>query len=158
MGRTKKITDKQKLFIREYLVDLNASQAAIRAGYNPKTAGAMGHELLKKPEIADAIALAVKKRAKRTQTTADWVIRYLRIEARRRGDGSSHSARVQALVALGKHLQMFEKRDSLEATLAWLGPELGEAVRAEIIRLRNVRKAGERQPETDQKTEGPPPA
>ena len=43
---------KQAAFVREYVVDYNATQAAIRAGYSPKTAGVQGHDLLKKPNIA----------------------------------------------------------------------------------------------------------
>jgi phage terminase small subunit len=50
------MTAKQTRFVAEYLVDTNATQAATRAGYSPKTAGNIGHELLKKPEIATAIS------------------------------------------------------------------------------------------------------
>lgn len=50
-----KLTDKQERFVEEYLVDLNATQAAIRAGYSQKTAGQIGFDNLKKPEIAEAI-------------------------------------------------------------------------------------------------------
>ncbi len=46
---------KQQTFVEEYLVDLNATQAALRAGYSPKTAGAIGFNLLKKVEVQDAI-------------------------------------------------------------------------------------------------------
>ena len=46
-----KLTAKQRRFVEEYLIDLNATQAAIRAGYSPATAGAIGSENLKKPEI-----------------------------------------------------------------------------------------------------------
>jgi len=52
---------KQKLFIAEYLKDSNASAAARRAGYSERTAGAIGHELLKKPEIAGAVKAAQAK-------------------------------------------------------------------------------------------------
>jgi phage terminase small subunit len=45
---------KQTRFVAEYLVDLNATRAAIRAGYSPKTAGVIGHENLRKPKIAEA--------------------------------------------------------------------------------------------------------
>ena len=45
------MTKKQKRFVEEYLIDLNATQAAIRAGYSPDTAGSIGAENLKKPEI-----------------------------------------------------------------------------------------------------------
>jgi phage terminase small subunit len=71
------LTDKQKLFVAEYLVDLNATQAAIRAGYSEKTAYSIGQENLNKPEITDAISRAFKKRAERTRVDADRVIKEL---------------------------------------------------------------------------------
>lgn len=67
-------TEKQAAFVREYLIDLNATQAAIRAGYSKDTAGAIGHENLKKPEIASAIAAALAERSERTQITQDYVL------------------------------------------------------------------------------------
>lgn len=71
------LTDKQQRFVEEYLVDLNATQAAIRAGYSAKTAYAIGHENLSKPEIADAIAAAQTTRSERTEITQDMVLREL---------------------------------------------------------------------------------
>lgn len=71
------LTDKQQRFVEEYLVDLNATQAAIRAGYSAATAGAIGHENLSKPEIADALASAKAERSMRTEITADQVLREL---------------------------------------------------------------------------------
>jgi phage terminase small subunit len=71
------LTPKQQRFVDEYLLDLNATQAAIRAGYSAKTAGAVGHENLRKPEIADAIAGAQQKRSARTEITQDMVLREL---------------------------------------------------------------------------------
>lgn len=68
------LTPKQALFVQEYLVDLNATQAAIRAGYSEDTAGAIGHENLTKPEIAEAIQSAMDQRASRTKITADYVL------------------------------------------------------------------------------------
>lgn len=68
------LTDKQQRFVDEYLVDNNATQAAIRAKYSPDTAGAIGHENLKKPEIQAAIAIARKAQQERTQITADRVV------------------------------------------------------------------------------------
>ena len=53
-----KLTPKQQRFVDEYLIDLNATQAAIRAGYSPKTAQQMGAENLSKPVIAEAIEAA----------------------------------------------------------------------------------------------------
>lgn len=72
-----KLTPKQQAFVREYLVDLNASAAARRAGYSAKTADRTGHENLKKPEIAAAIAEAQQARSRRTQVTADQVVEEL---------------------------------------------------------------------------------
>jgi len=67
-------TDKQRRFVEEYLVDLNATQAAIRAGYSEKTAGNIGFENLQKPEISKEIQAAIAERSERTQVTQDRVI------------------------------------------------------------------------------------
>ncbi|CUJ53467.1 Terminase small subunit [Achromobacter xylosoxidans] len=71
------LTDKQRRFVDEYLVDLNATQAAIRAGYSEKTAYSIGNENLSKPEIADAIQEAQAERSRRTDITQDMVLREL---------------------------------------------------------------------------------
>lgn len=71
------LTQKQRRFVEEYLTDLNATQAAIRAGYSKKTAGATGHENLRKPEIAAAVEAANNERSRRTGITADMVIQEL---------------------------------------------------------------------------------
>ncbi len=68
------MTQKQKRFIEEYLIDLNATQAAIRAGYKPDNAQQMGSENLSKPVIADAIAKAMAERSKRTGINQERVI------------------------------------------------------------------------------------
>ena len=60
------LTKKQKLFVEEYLIDLNATQAAIRAGYSPDTAQQMGSENLSKPVIKNAIDKATADRSRRT--------------------------------------------------------------------------------------------
>jgi len=62
------------LFVKEYLVDLNATQAAIRAGYSEKTATVIAAENLTKPNIAQAIQNGMNERAKRTEVTADYVL------------------------------------------------------------------------------------
>lgn len=68
------LTKKQKRFVEEYLVDLNATQAAIRAGYSTQTAYSIGDENLKKPEIKNAIEKALAERSRRTGVNADRVI------------------------------------------------------------------------------------
>ncbi|WP_168395140.1 terminase small subunit [Acinetobacter indicus] len=72
-----KLTAKQQRFVEEYLIDLNATQAAIRAGYSEKTAQQMGSENLLKPVIAEAIQEAQNKRAERTEITQDMVLQEL---------------------------------------------------------------------------------
>lgn len=103
----KKLTAKQARFVEEYLIDLNATQAAIRAGYSKKSAGRFSQELLTKTHIAEAIEKAQAKRSERTEITQDMVIEGLLAEAKLEGEGSSHSARVNAWTQLGKHLKMF---------------------------------------------------
>lgn len=71
---TKTLTAKQQAFVDEYLIDRNATQAAIRAGYSAKTAGQIGDENLKKPQIAQAIAAAMDDRSERTKIDADYVL------------------------------------------------------------------------------------
>jgi phage terminase small subunit len=68
------LTAKQRAFVNEYLVDLNATQAAIRAGYSPKTANVQGAENLTKPNVTQAIEKAMELREKRTEITADRVL------------------------------------------------------------------------------------
>jgi len=70
-----KLTDKQKAFVDEYLVDLNATQAAIRAGYSSKTAKQIGTENLSKPVVAEAIQEAIAERSERTGINADYVLK-----------------------------------------------------------------------------------
>lgn len=66
------LTPKQRQFVLQYLLDLNASQAAIRAGYSSKTARSIGQENLTKPDIQEAIQTAMAEREDRTQVTQDW--------------------------------------------------------------------------------------
>lgn len=68
------LTPKQARFVEEYLVDLNATQSAIRAGYSAKTAGQAGERLLRNVEIAAALQEAQAKRSERTEITQDMVL------------------------------------------------------------------------------------
>ena len=70
-----KLTPKQQAFVNEYLIDLNATQAAIRAGYSPNTAQQMGSENLSKPVIRNAIDKAIADRSRRTGINQERVIR-----------------------------------------------------------------------------------
>jgi len=71
------LTDKQEMFCREYLIDLNATQAAIRAGYSDNTARKIGSENLTKPDIAQRIIDLKSSRNERVEVNADYVLRRL---------------------------------------------------------------------------------
>lgn len=101
------LTPKQQRFVEEYLKDLNATQAAIRAGYSAKTARSVGAENLTKPDVQAAVEAGRKAQSQRCQIDADYVLTRLKLEAERQDEDASHSARVAALNLLGKHLGMF---------------------------------------------------
>ena len=75
--RNRTLTVRQAAFAREYLIDLNATQAAIRAGYSVRTAYSQGQRLLKNVEMAAAINSAMTDRAARTEITQDRVLQEL---------------------------------------------------------------------------------
>ncbi len=77
------LTPKQARFVQEYLVDLNATRAAIRAGYSEKTAKAIGHENLTKPDIAAAVKAARQQLAEKVEITQEWVLGNLKTVAER---------------------------------------------------------------------------
>lgn len=111
------LTEKQKRFVAEYLVDLNATQAAIRAGYSEKTAGSVGNENLKKPEIQEALQKAIKDRESRTEITQDKVLGELgKVAFSKAADYSEsilkYSNKLRALELLGKHLGMFDGKSA----------------------------------------------
>lgn len=110
------LTPRQAAFVREYLVDLNATQAAIRAGYSEKTASQIAEQNLRKLEIKSAIEAAQAKRAERVQVTADDVIRILMKEAMADDGPTCKTGRVKAAELLGKHLAMFDERSKVEVT------------------------------------------
>jgi phage terminase small subunit len=71
------LTPNQCRFVEEYLKDLNATQAAIRAGYSKRGASVTGSKLLVNPKVADAVQAAKVRRSRRVEVTADSVIREL---------------------------------------------------------------------------------
>jgi len=77
----KELTPKQARFVDEYLIDLNATQAAIRAGYSEKTAEKIGSENLKKPEIAAELERLRNERSTKTRIDAAWLLERLSQEA-----------------------------------------------------------------------------
>lgn len=114
------LTAKQQMFVAEYLIDLNATQAAIRAGYSKRTAEWQGPQLLGKTHVSAAIQQAMNERAKRIKRTADDVLADIlavkndAVQIVSDRDGNQVMAdRVAALKALeleGKHYKMFTNK------------------------------------------------
>jgi len=73
----KKLTDKQETFCKEYILDLNATQAAIRAGYSEKTAKEIGSENLTKPNIQERVQKLKAKRSEKLEITSESVLQEL---------------------------------------------------------------------------------
>jgi phage terminase small subunit len=105
------VNPKQQRFVEEYVVDLNATQAAIRAGYSSDTAYSQGQRLLKHVEVAQAIADGSQKTTTRLQLTAELVLNGLLDIALH---GEREANRVRSWELLGKHLALFA--DRLEIT------------------------------------------
>jgi phage terminase small subunit len=119
------LTNKQAEFVSQYLLDLNSTQAAIRAGYSKKTAGWIGPQLLAKTHIQALLSLRISERAERTQVTADYVLTTIRNTVERCAkaepvigkDGQptgeyrfDATAVLKGCELLGKHLKMFVDR------------------------------------------------
>ena len=131
------LTDKQQRFIDEYLIDLNATQAAIRAGYSAKTAGSQAHDLLKKPEILARVRERQAEQAERLCLSADAVIIRLMdvyekcmaalpvmvwdYEQRCKVESGEYmfdsKGALRALELIGNHLNMFKTQVQLGGTL-----------------------------------------
>src|SRR5258708_16051002 len=75
MPKRPALSDRQRKFVSEYLIHLNATKAAVRAGYSPRSAADIGHALLRRHEaVMRAIAAAMAERGRRTQVTADRIV------------------------------------------------------------------------------------
>jgi phage terminase small subunit len=101
------LNERQKAFVREYLVDLNASAAARRAGYSPKSAHQSGAENMKKPGIKAEIQAQMYSRAARTRIDGDYVLSAIKRIAELAEDREELPAALKGLELLGKHLKMF---------------------------------------------------
>ena len=97
-----KLTPRRQVFVREYLFDRNATQAAIRAGYSPRTAKMQGSRLLTFDDVKQAIATITQKLAAENELNADWVLKRLMQDA----DLEPGAPRSAALGLLSKCLGM----------------------------------------------------
>jgi len=100
------LTDKQRMFCKEYLIDLNATQAAIRAGYSEKTANRIGHENLTKLDIQQEIKKLMDKRANKADISSESVLNGI-IDVIDRNKGEDDKTVLKGYELLGKHLKLF---------------------------------------------------
>ncbi len=111
------LTPKQQKFVEEYLKDLNATQAAIRAGYSVKNAFKIGSEQLHKTTVKQAIEGAISKRNERAELTQDMVVNELRAiafadvkDTSWGKNGLPVKDKLKALELLGKHMGMMRDK------------------------------------------------
>ena len=108
------LNDKQMIFVREYLTDMNGTQAAIRAGFSQRNADKIAFQLLGKTRVREAIDEAQSERVERLNLDADWVVRNFRnlyIEALAAKDFGTAA---RCLENLGKHVGIFERHKPSE--------------------------------------------
>lgn len=117
------LTAKQAAFVAEYLVDMNATQAAIRAGYSEKSAYRIGSELRQKTSVAKAITQAQAKRAAKVGREAEDVLRDIQDVTKDARNAGDLKTALKGLELEGKHLGMFKEKVeadvSGEITLTW---------------------------------------
>lgn len=102
-----KLSAKQEQFCREYLVDLNATQAAIRAGYSPKTAQEQASRLLSNVIVVERVAVLKQERANKVARTAQDVLNdIIAVTTQAHEEGDLKTA-LKGLELQGKHLGMF---------------------------------------------------
>jgi phage terminase small subunit len=104
------LSPKRQRFVAEYLKDMNATQAAIRAGYSEKTARSIGSELLTIPDVAAAVAAGRERIAGRLELSAEKVLRDLEDVRERAMRAEQFAPAVRAIELCGKHLGMFVER------------------------------------------------
>lgn len=115
-SKTPSLNARQTRFVEEYLVDLNATQAAIRAGYSKNTARQMGAENLSKPVIQEAISEGTKSLSNRSEVTQDRVIagmlEFADADLSDEDQSIKPSDKLKAWEMLGRHVGLFEKDNS----------------------------------------------
>lgn len=119
MAKPPKLTAKQKRFVEEYLIDLNATAAAKRAGYSKHTAAQMGAENLTKPVLAQMIKLAMDKRSEEVGVDAAWVLKQSIIIYNKSIAADDRTNALKANDQVGKHInvQAFNERKTIEVTI-----------------------------------------
>lgn len=125
-----KLTHKQQRFIEEYVIDGNATQAAIRAGYSENTAYSIGEENLKKPEIKEMIEKLQHEQSEKAGITAEYVLSGIRDIAEKKD--ARDSDKLKAYELLGRNLSLFT--DVTKAIL----PEGYDEIQTMVVRCKSM--------------------
>ena len=120
------LSDQQKVFCEEFLTDLNATQAAIRAGYKTKYPNRVAYQLMENPAIRIAIDGLRAERSKGTDVTKDFVLRGIQKAIKLAEENNNLNALLRGYELLAKHLGMFIERTEIS------GPD-GEAIEVKKI-------------------------
>lgn len=136
------LTDKQKRFCEEYLIDLNATQAAIRAGYSPKTAEQTASRLLRNVKVQEYIAKRQKELSRSTEITQERVIKELALIAFSNNADYAHVVEKKMQVEAGGALVDVLDKDGKPVMYRTVEPVLTEELTEEQKRALAVIKKG----------------
>lgn len=136
------LTDKQKRFCEEYLIDLNATQAAIRAGYSPKTAEQTASRLLRNVKVQEYIAKRQKELSRSTEITQERVIKELALIAFSNNADYAHVVEKKMQVEAGGTLVDVLDKDGKPVMYRTVEPVLTEELTEEQKRALAVIKKG----------------
>jgi phage terminase small subunit len=136
------LTDKQKRFCEEYLIDLNATQAAIRAGYSPKTAEQTASRLLRNVKVQEYIAKRQKELSRSTEITQERVIKELALIAFSNNADYAHVVEKKMQVEAGGALVDLLDKDGKPVMYRTVEPVLTEELTEEQKRALAVIKKG----------------
>lgn len=148
------LTPKQSRFIEEYLVDCNGTQAAIRAGYSPRTACDTAHKMLKTAPIAEAVAVKREALARKVEITAESIARELeeaRLIAIREKQGA---AAVSASMGKAKLMGLIVERHKHTGAIG--GYDLSKVTDADLEKLERILGAAATDPGGDPGGEAAP--
>lgn len=133
----KKLTAKQKAFVNEYLVDLNATQAAIRAGYSKKTAQEQSSRMLSNVMVQEALKELMDKRSEKVGLMADQVLEELKAMVmvplgKLEENGMTCAAKIKAIELAMKHLRILNEKVDVGVSVSDVLSAFPDAIREKI--------------------------
>lgn len=131
----KKLTPRRQRFVDEYLKDLNAKQAAIRAGYTKNRAEQAGYELLTFPDVQEAVQKAKAERAERMKIDQDYVLELIQEAIKASRAAEDRASFLKAADMLGRHVGLYAKDNKQCSPLANLPRDVLKQIEAKLSGL-----------------------